>query len=89
MAKGIRTIEAALGSGRKEPAFSEANTAAVARKSLVAARDISAGTELTEEMIAIMRPGTGLPPAMRQQLSGRVARTDIPAGTLLRLEMLT
>jgi N,N'-diacetyllegionaminate synthase len=89
MVKGIRIIEAALGSGRKEPAFSEANTAAVARKSLVAARDIAAGTELTEEMIAIMRPGTGLPPAMRQQLLGRVARTDIPAGTLLGLEMLT
>jgi N,N'-diacetyllegionaminate synthase len=89
MVKGVRIIEAALGSGRKEPAFSEANTAAVARKSLVAAWDIAAGTELTEEMIAIMRPGTGLPPAMRQQLLGRIARTNIPAGTLLGLEMLT
>ena len=89
MVKGVRIIEVALGSGRKEPAFSEANTAAVARKSLVAAWDIAAGTELTEEMIAIMRPGTGLPPAMRQQLLGRIARTNIPAGTLLGLEMLT
>jgi sialic acid synthase SpsE len=89
MVQGIRVIEAALGSGRKEPASSEANTAAVARKSLVAARDIAAGTALTEEMIAIMRPGTGLSPAMRQQLLGRVASTDIPAGTLLGLEMLT
>jgi N,N'-diacetyllegionaminate synthase len=89
MVKGIRIIEAALGSGRKEPVSSEANTAAMARKSLVAAWDIAAGTELTEEMIAIMRPGTGLPPAMRQQLLGRVTRTDIPAGTLLGLEMLT
>jgi len=89
MVKGVRIIEAALGTGRKEPTFSEANTSAVARKSLVAARDITAGTELTEEMIAIMRPGTGLPPAMRPELLGRVARTDIPAGTLLGLEMLT
>jgi N,N'-diacetyllegionaminate synthase len=89
MVEGIRIVETALGSGRKEPAASEANTAAVARKSLVAAQNIAAGTELTEEMIAIMRPGTGLPPAMRPQLLGRVARTNIPAGTLLALEMLT
>ncbi len=62
LVRGIRTIEAALGDGRKEPAASEENTAAVARKSLVAAQDIPAGGALTEELIAIKRPGTGLPP---------------------------
>ena len=88
MVKSIRSVEAALGHGRKEPAASEANTAAVARKSLVAAFDIPAGTELTDEMIAIKRPGTGLPPVMRPQLVGRVAVTDIPAGTLFGPEMV-
>lgn len=89
LVRGIRTIEAALGHGRKEPAASEANTVAVARRSLVAARDIPAGTVLAEEMIAIKRPGTGLPPGMRPHLIGRTARITIPAGTLLTLEMLT
>lgn len=88
LVKGIRIVEAALGDGRKEPAASEANTAAVARKSLVAAKDVPAGTTLTEELIAIKRPGTGLPPAMRGQLVGRTMRVSIPAGTLLTLEML-
>jgi N,N'-diacetyllegionaminate synthase len=88
LVRGIRTVEASLGHGRKEPAASEANTAAVARRSLVAARDIPAGTTLTEELIAIKRPGTGLPPAMRSYLIGRTARMDIPAGTLFSLEML-
>ena len=88
LVRGIRTVEAALGDGQKEPASIEANTAGVARKSLVANRDIPMGTVLTEDMIAIRRPGTGLPPAMRAYLIGRTARTSIPAGTLLTLEML-
>jgi N,N'-diacetyllegionaminate synthase len=88
MVQGIRKVESALGHGRKEPVPNEAETTAVARKSLVAARDIPAGTKMTEELIAIKRPGTGLPPFMRPYLVGRTARTDIPAGTLLTLEML-
>jgi sialic acid synthase SpsE len=88
MVEGIRAVEAALGHGRKERAASEANTAAVSRKSLVAAQDIAAGTILTEAMIAIKRPGTGLPPSMRADLVGRVARTDIAANTIIALELL-
>lgn len=88
MVQGIRAVEAALGHGRKEPAPCEAKTAAVARKSLVAARDIPAGTTLTEELISIKRPGTGLPPAMRSHLVGRTVRIPVRAGALLTLEML-
>ena len=78
----------ALGHGHKRPATSEANTAAVARRSLIAAQDIPSGTVLTEELIAIKRPGTGLAPAMYPYLIGRTARTTIQADTLLTLEML-
>lgn len=88
LVRGIHTVEAALGDGRKIPARSEESTARVARRSLVAACDIPAGARLTEDHIAIRRPGTGLPPSLRPYLLGRVARTDIPAGTLLTLEML-
>lgn len=88
LVEGVRMLESSLGDGRKGPAASEAGTAAVARKSLVAARDIPAGTSLTEECIVIKRPGTGLPPSMLSQLLGRVAVKNIPADTLLSLEML-
>lgn len=88
LVRGIRTVEAALGDGRKEPVAGEANTMAVARRSLVAARDLLSGTVLTEELIAVRRPGSGLPPAMRSCLVGRTVRTAVPAGSLLRLEML-
>ncbi len=88
LVSGIRKLEVALGHGRKEPASSEANMAAVARKSLVAARLIPAGSPLTEDLIAIKRPGTGLPPVMRSQLVGRVAKKDIQADTILSLDMI-
>jgi sialic acid synthase SpsE len=84
--RDIRSVEAALGTGRKRPAASEANTAEVARKSLVAARDIPPGAILTDDLIAIKRPGTGLPPSMRSHLVNRTARCHIPEGTLIRLE---
>jgi len=86
LVRDIRVVEDALGTGRKTAAASERNTAEVARKSLVAAKDIPAGTVLTEEHISIKRPGTGLPPAMRNFIVNRTARNAIPAGALIRLE---
>ena len=89
LVSGIRRVEAALGSGRKEPAASEAATALVARRSLVAASTIAAGTVLTEDVIAVRRPGTGLPPSMRPYVVGRTARVLIPQGTVISISMLT
>ena len=86
--RGIRIVESALGTGRKAPAASEANTAAVARKSIVAARDLAAGETLDARAVAIMRPGTGLPPAMLPHLLGRRTRVRLAAGTLLTLDVL-
>jgi N,N'-diacetyllegionaminate synthase len=88
MVHNIRNVEMALGDGEKRPALEEANTAAVARRSLVAARSIPAGTMLTEELIGILRPGTGIPPGMRSRLLGRRVRCDIESGTLLSLDMI-
>lgn len=88
LVRSVRAVEVALGHGRKEPVPSEAEIAAVARKSLVSARDIPSGVALTADLIACKRPGTGLPPAMRSELVGRITRRAIPAGTLLTLEML-
>lgn len=89
MVRGIRTVESAvMGHGRKEAAASEISTAEAARKSLVAERDINAGTILTLELISVKRPGTGLPPAMRSHLLGRKTLCDISAGELIEWRML-
>jgi N-acetylneuraminate synthase/N,N'-diacetyllegionaminate synthase len=88
LVRGIRTVEAALGHGRKEPAASEAAVAAVARRSLVAARDIAGGDVLAADMLACRRPGNGLTPAQLELVLGRRAAKDIAAGTLISLELL-
>lgn len=88
MVDAIRTVERAMGDGRKAPAASEIETAAAARRSLVAARDIAPGETLREEDVAILRPGTGLPPSMLRYVLGCTTRTAIKAGALLELEML-
>ncbi len=88
LVRGIRKVEEALGTGHKEPARSENASAAVIRKSLVAACDVARGEVLTAEMISAKRPGTGLSPALRDKLIGRKVRNEISAGTLLTLEML-
>ncbi len=87
MISGIRSVESALGNGIKRPASSEAATAVVARRSLVAARDISEGETVTAEMITLRRPGTGLMPALRPYVIGRVARVPVRRGQLLSLDM--
>jgi N,N'-diacetyllegionaminate synthase len=88
LVQGIRNVQAALGHGRKEPAASEANTAAVARRSIVASRDIPAKQMLDRDALALLRPGTGLPPAMLPYVIGRRARQDIKAGDLISLDIL-
>ena len=88
MVSAIRNVEAALGDGRKRPVESEADTAVVSRKSIVAARDVSAGTVLRNEMIAMKRPGTGLPSAMIPHILGRSLKQDVAADTLITLDML-
>ena len=87
LVKSIRRIEAALGNGRKVPSQSEIETAKVARRSLVAGRDIAAGATLEREMIVLRRPGTGLPPATLATLVGRRTVRNIDAGTLLHEDM--
>lgn len=84
----VREVEAALGDGCIGMTAREAEVRAVAAKSIVAARDIPAGAVLTEDMLTLKRPGTGLTPSMLEQLLGRVAVSAIQGDTLLSWEMV-
>ena len=83
LVRSIRRVETALGHGRKVPSASELETAKVARRSLVAACDIRAGTTLERSMVVMRRPGTGMSPGMIETLLNRRAVREIAAGTLL------
>jgi N-acetylneuraminate synthase/N,N'-diacetyllegionaminate synthase len=84
----IRKAERRLGNGIKRLMPSEANTRDAARKSIVAARDIGAGERLTDGMLALKRPGTGLRPGACGYITGRTALRNIAADSLIRLEDL-
>ena len=56
MIDAIRNIEQALGDGNKHVSNSERKNIAIARKSIIAARDIKQGETLTEENLTTKRP---------------------------------
>ncbi|MCI9043209.1 MAG: N-acetylneuraminate synthase, partial [Muribaculaceae bacterium] len=85
MVKAIRTVEQALGSGIKAVAPSEAPNIEVARKSIVAARDIRAGELLTEDNITVKRPGNGISPMKWDEVIGTRATRDFPFDSLIEL----
>lgn len=73
---GIRAVEAAIGSPVKFPTPAEADTVAAARRSVVAARPITAGQTIEADDLRAARPGTGRPPADLWVLPGRIASRD-------------
>ena len=59
-----------------------------ARRSVVLERDVAAGAALERADLGCKRPGTGLPPAMVEDLVGRRAREDLRRGVILGEEHL-
>ena len=86
--RGVRIVEAALGDGVKRMTGSERGIAAVARRSVVALRDIPAGTRIGAEDVGALRPGHGLAPAAMPFVAGRRAGAAISAGTVIEPGML-
>ena len=76
MVTAIRHIEAALGTGEKEPAECEKKNMAIARKSIVAKRAIKKGELLTEENLTVKRPGDGVSPMKWDEIVGTTAQKD-------------
>ncbi len=76
LVQGIRNIESAMGSKEKRPSESEKINITMARKSLVAARDIRKGEELTSDNLDIKRPATGISPMEYWDRVGTIASKD-------------
>jgi len=70
----IREVEASLGTARKRPSPAERSNIPVARRVLVAARDIAAGERLSEENVSAKRAGAGISPMRFWEIQGRPAR---------------
>ena len=85
MVQSIRHVELALGDGVKQPTKSELRNMEVARKSIVASRDIDAGEVLSSNNITVKRPGSGISPMKWDDVLGSVAKRDFLADELIEL----
>jgi len=82
----IRNVEKALGSYDKKPTGSELIIMKNVRKSIVANRDIKQGELMTDEMLAMKRPGTGISPANLSEIIGKRSRKNIKKDELVTME---
>jgi N,N'-diacetyllegionaminate synthase len=90
MVAGIRAAQAALGDGRKDGPSPEEREEmyGLGRRSLIAARDLAAGTVLEADMIITKRPGYGIAPKHLELVLGRALKVDVEEDEILLWDML-
>lgn len=82
MVDSIRTLEKALGSHVKDLYEEEKETVILQRRCLRAAKDISKGSKITEDMIDVLRPLTedALVPKYKEIVMGREVKVNMKKG---------
>jgi N,N'-diacetyllegionaminate synthase len=90
LVRGVRDVEAAMGSGRLEgPSDAEAKEMyTLARRSIVAAAPIPRGTTIEREHLTVKRPGYGIAPKHLPLVVGRTARVDIDFDDIVTWDMV-
>ncbi len=83
----IRIIEKLRGSPRTGPTKSEMKFRKLMRKSICAAVDIRHDTKLAKSMLTLVRPGTGIPPTVLDQMIGMTIKSNVRKGTLINWTM--
>lgn len=85
MVESIRRVEKALGCPDKHVSQSERPNMTIARKSIVAARDIKSGETLSGENITVKRPGDGISPMRWDEVLGTKAKRDFGYDELIEI----
>ncbi|MBI2307918.1 MAG: N-acetylneuraminate synthase [Rhodocyclales bacterium] len=85
----IRAVEQCLGSAIKAPTATELPIRALVRRSVTLLRDLSAGETIRAQDVALLRPGTGIPPVDMDRVTGRQVKRTLAAGTILNWTDLT
>lgn len=83
MVKAIRNIELSMGSSEKKVSPSEKENLSVARKSIVAAKEIKKGELLREGNLTTKRPGNGISPMKWNKVIGTYAVKDFKEDELI------
>jgi len=88
MIKSIRLIENTKGTGIKKPAKCEFGSLKNVRKSIVASKDIPAGTTLTNSFLEIKRPGNGISPNKLNLIIGKKTKKMIKKDDQIKINYL-
>ena len=90
MIAGVRAAQEALGDGAKNgPSEAESGEMfTLARRSLIATRDLPAGTRLEADMITVKRPGFGIAPKHLDEVIGRELKVDVEEDDILTWDMV-
>ncbi|HYE16921.1 MAG TPA: N-acetylneuraminate synthase family protein [Tepidisphaeraceae bacterium] len=86
--RAVRRADVLRGQGGKRVLPIEQDVRKVSRQSLVLTRDLAPGELISESDLTPQRPGTGIPAADVQKVTGRSVAMALRAGTLLDWEML-
>jgi len=84
----IRDVEGALGDGIKKPTPDEEEIKSVVRKSVVARVDIAANTILTEDMLELKRPNTGIQPKYLRSIIGKKVSCNVEKDQAITWDMV-
>ena len=85
MVEAIRNVEQALGTNEKVVSESEKNNRNVARKSIVAAKEIKKGDTFDENNLTTKRPGNGISPMRWNEVIGCIANRDYTIDEMIEL----
>ncbi len=85
MVESIRNIELAMGHSEKCVSSSERKNIQVARKSIVAAKNIKKGETLSENNLTVKRPGNGISPMKWDSVIGMSAKRDFQEDELIEI----
>jgi N,N'-diacetyllegionaminate synthase len=88
MVRAVREVESAAGNGKKDIQSCEVSIRDVVRKSIVAAKKIAPGSIISEDMLMMKRPGTGIEPRHLQNLIGKTATGIIKKDTVITWDMV-
>ena len=83
MVKSIRSVEKALGNGKKLPQPSEIENRDVVRKGLVALKPVKPGEIFDRENLGVKRPGGGISPMDYWDKLGKKSKHELNEGEQL------
>lgn len=86
--KSIRDSHIMLGDALVRPTLEEKNMRVLARRSVVAIKDIEPGDILSEINIGLRRPGNGIAPVFFDEILGKKYQKAIKKGNLIKWEDL-